>query len=115
MAFLVGQGLFGKIQFVDGTFPQKDRMYLIVSVSSDEIGTLNISSLAGKEQKLLYPYNKEIINYRPPFQKRSFIKLDSLMNISISEAQQLRILSSGQTLDNNELRDIITSIKPSAN
>ena len=110
MIFIAGQGLFGKITFVDGSSPAYDRAYLIVSVSQNCIGTLNISSLAGKEHKLLYKTNKEIINHSPPFTKRSFVKLDSLTYISISDATSMHLLSNGQLLDANELKKIISMI-----
>jgi hypothetical protein len=112
MPFLVGQGLYGKIKFADGALPAYDRMYLIVSVTSDEIGTINVSSLAGKEYKLLrFPHNKEIVRHNPPFPKRSFAKLDSLTHIPISDAQKMRVLAHGQTLDSTELRSILDGIR----
>ena len=112
MIFKAGQGLFGKIKFVDGTSPAYDRAYLIVSVSQNCISTLNVSSLAGKEHKLLYSTNKEIKNHCPPFIKRTFVKLDSLTYISVNEATSMRLMSNGQVLDTNELEAIISMIAP---
>lgn len=67
---------------------------------------LNISTVAGKESKLLLVENKLINKHRPPFLKRSFVKLDSLTHISIQEAQAMRLLDNGQTLDAGELYSI---------
>jgi len=108
--YLVGQGLYGKIQFSDGKFPQYDRAYLIVIVSDNNIGVLNISSVEGKEHKLLFPYNKEIKKHFPPFLLKSFIKLDSLVYISIAEAQKTRVLAAGNTLDKEELNSILSAM-----
>jgi hypothetical protein len=111
MMMKIGQGLFGKIKFVDGNVPVYDRTYLVVDVTSEKVGTLNISSIAGKEHKLLFQNNKEIKNHYPPFLKRSFVKLDSLIYIPIIDAQKMYILSNGQTLDYKELCIILSMLK----
>ena len=108
--YVIGQGLFGKIKFVDGQYPGYDRAYLIVFVCSNKIGTLNVSSVAGKEHKLLLRTNKEITKYNPPFYKKSFVKLDSLTYISIQNAQHMHLMDNGRTLDRAELKCIINAI-----
>lgn len=35
MNFIEGQGILGKVRFVDGEMPQYDRTYLVVNVDTD--------------------------------------------------------------------------------
>ena len=105
-----GQGILGKTRFVDGSYPKYPRTYLVVSVASDKIGILNVSSTAGKEHKLLFPSNRSISNYDPPFKKDSFVKLDSLTYITPAEASKFAVLHKGDCLDSTELQEIIDSI-----
>jgi len=111
----IGQGIYGKARFVDGTYPQYDRTYLIVSVTSDHVGILNVSSIAGKEHKLLFPTNRKIINYNPPFLKDSFVKLDSLVYVATADIGQFRILHGGDCLQKQELDVIIQLIRNTEN
>lgn len=109
--FTVGQGLYGRIRFRDGCMPEYDRTYLIVDVKTDTLGLLNVSSIAGKEHKLLFPSNRSLENENPPFLKKSFVKLDSLVYISIAQANGLITLHSGDTLNNVELASIISQLE----
>ena len=106
----IGQGVLGIVPFKDGTVPAYRRTYLVVGVTGAEVELLNVSSSDGKEHKLLYQSNRVIVNYRPPFLKRSFVKLDSLVSIPLSTAKSLKILHNGDCLDGNELQLIIDSI-----
>ena len=106
----LGQGIYGKARFVDGQYPAYDRPYLVVSVSPERIGILNVSSTAGKDHKLLFPTNRAILNYNPPFRKESFVKLDSLVYISTSDICNFRILHNGECLEKCELYDIIRAV-----
>ncbi len=106
MPFKEGQGILGRITFKDVVMPSYDRTYLIVTVSTDYIEVLNVSSVHGKERKLAFPKNKKLNKYCPPFRKPSFVKLDSLTRVSSSEWGNLRILNGGKTLDTNELARI---------
>ena len=105
-----GQGVYGRITFVDGVFPEYDRTYLVVSVSDENVGVLNISSAIGKAASLLLPTNRYINNHYPPFLKKSFVKLDSYVRITIDEALSLRVLANGETLDDRELDAIKKAI-----
>ena len=49
MNFIEGHGVLGKIRFVDGTMPEYDRTYLVVTVTNAYIEVLNVSSVRGKE------------------------------------------------------------------
>ena len=110
MAFLVGQGVLCSFEFNSGIKPQYKRPYLIVSVTPTEIGLLVISTIKGKEHKLLFKTNKELINYDPPFKLQSFVKLDSLINIPIEAISGLSPLKGGARLDETELNEILAGI-----
>lgn len=104
--FIVGQGLYGRIRFRDGCMPEYDRTYLLVDIKQDAVGLINVSSIAGKERKLLFPSNRPLVNENPPFLKKCFVKMDSLVYISIAQANGLVTLHRGDTLNNVELTSI---------
>lgn len=106
MQFAEGQGILGRIRFRDGEMPEYDRTYLLISVGPDYIEVLNVSTIRGKERKLLFPSNERLRSYRPPFLHPSFVKLDSLTRVPLSECGDLQILHSGKTLDLMELSRI---------
>lgn len=110
MKFKVGQGVFGRVRFRDGNFPAYDRPYLIVGVTSEYIEVLNISSIKGKERKLAFPTNRRIKKFFPPFQRPSFVKLDSLVKVPRADWSQLTVLDNGRTLDSDELAEIIKMV-----
>lgn len=103
----VGQGLLGKVKFTDGQMPSYPRTYLVISISSTQIGLLNVSSTAGKEHKLLYSTNRRLVHYNPPFLKDSFVKLDSLVYVAASEIDNFKILHNGECLASGELNEIV--------
>lgn len=109
-SFVAGQAFWGKIRFPDGTFPAYDRPYLVVGIDGDYIEILTVSSVAGKEWKLTLPSNKEIFNYNPPFPRRTFVKLDSLQKVHITNLSNVNIAKNGKTLDAVELSEIIKAI-----
>lgn len=106
MKFVEGQGVLGKIRFVDGEFPAYDRTYLIVNVEADYIEVLNVSSIRGKERKLAFPTNERLRTYEPLFVMPSFVKLDSLTRVESANWSDLRVLNGGRTLDSVELARI---------
>ncbi len=110
-SFIAGQAFWGKIRFPDGEFPAYDRPYLIVGVDGDYIEILTASSVAGKEWKLTLPFNREIVNYNPPFPRRTFVKLDSLQRVHITDLSNVNIAKNGRTLDAVELSEILKAIK----
>jgi hypothetical protein len=107
----IGQCLLGKIKFKDGTLPRYKRPYLIVEIIENEIGVLNVSSIEGKEEKLSYQTNREIFDNASIFLKNSFVKLDSLVHIPISEAEAMIVLGKGKSIDKSELNEIIESMQ----
>lgn len=106
MSFQVGQGVLGKIRFVDGEFPAYDRTYLVVTAEQDYIEVLNVSSIRGKERKLAFPTNERLRLYNPPFLLLSFVKLDSLTRVDQADWGEVKVLHSGETLDEAELARI---------
>lgn len=106
MSFVPGQGVLGCLAFRDGAIPDYARTYLVVSVSTDYIEVLNVSSIRGKERKLAFPTNERLRIYRPPFLKPSFVKLDSLTRVDVAEWGTLKLLYGGQPLDGSELARI---------
>lgn len=85
MSFVVGQGVLGRIRFVDGDVPAYDRTYLVVTAEPDYIEVLNVSSIRGKERKLAFPTNERLKTYKPPFVMPSFVKLDSLTRVESAD------------------------------
>lgn len=106
MSFVVGQGVLGRIRFVDGEVPAYDRTYLVITAEPDYIEVLNVSSIRGKERKLAFPTNERLRTYNPPFVMPSFVKLDSLTRVESADWGNLQVLNSGRTLDGNELARI---------
>ena len=109
--YIIGQGLWGKLKFVDNTMPEYKRPYLVVAVNSNSkmLTVLNVSSVRGKEPKLLFPYNLELKKYNPPFIERSFVKLDSAVEITFKQAGECKLLCGGKILDSSELKTILTA------
>lgn len=103
MLFIEGQGVLGKIRFVDGEFPAYDRTYLVVTAKTDYIEVLNVSSIKGKERKLAFSTNERLRLYNPPFVMPSFVKLDSLTRVESADWGNLQVLNAGRTLDRAEL------------
>lgn len=106
MGFIVGQGILGRIPFKDGEIPAYDRTYLIVTVETDYIEVLKVSSIRGKERKLAFRTNEPLRIYCPPFVKPSFVKLDSLTRVPSSEWENLILLNGGKALDYTELERV---------
>lgn len=109
-SFIVGQAFWGRIHFPDGEYPAYERPYLVVGIDGEYIEILMVSSVTGKEWKLTLPTNREIFRYNPPFPRRTFVKLDSLQRVHISELSTVRIAQGGATLDAVELAEIVESI-----
>ncbi len=64
---------------------------------------LNVSTSRGKEHKLLFESNEEIIKYNPPFAYKSFVKFDALYKVEKCTTLNKFILRRGQSLDTDEL------------
>lgn len=101
-----GHGVLGKIRFSDGAMPEYNRTYLVVTVATEYIELLNVSSIKGKERKLAFSSNERLRRYNPPFLKPSFVKLDSLIRVAKEDADDLIVLNKGRTLEAGELSRI---------
>lgn len=110
MTFIEGQGILGRVRFKDGQFPAYDRTYLVITVTTDYIEILNVSSIRGKERKLAFSTNKRLKNYNPPFRVPSFVKLDSLTRVYQSDWHNLQILHGGNVLNQAELNAIKSQV-----
>lgn len=106
-----GQALYGSVMFKNGAAPQYRRYYLVVEVDSDFVGIVDVSSTAGKEQKLLYNSNYELEQHYPPFPKPSFVKTDSFRRIPISKAEKLALQAGGKRIREEDLNEILSMIK----
>lgn len=104
MAFVPGQVLLLKIRFAKGTVSKLARLLLIIEVTDNQIFALNVSTVQGKEHKLLFPSTCNIRKFNPPFDHASFVSFNELYAIELFDSFHPRVL--GQTVDVNELRTI---------
>jgi len=107
MVISKGQGVLLRIStFGDGGSCDKPRTFLVIEIDDEcqKIKLLNVSSVQGKERKLLYDSNIEIHKYNPPFLRPSYVKLDALYETSVNS--MFTILNKGKSLDNTELVEI---------
>jgi hypothetical protein len=94
----VGSGLYLQIPyFIDGGPCDSPRTFLVIGIDSatNVITALNVSSVEGKEEKLLYSTNHKIEKYNPPFKKSSFVKLDAVYEIEYFTEIEKAIFRSG--------------------
>lgn len=91
-----------------GNFPGDKKRYMLVVNYDDETNTLkmiNVSSLKGKEHKLLYDSNIEIKNYFP-LPVPTFAKLDTIYTIDNFDDLQNFVSFNGSKLNDDELSNI---------
>ncbi|WP_143006883.1 hypothetical protein [Paenibacillus tianmuensis] len=108
MNIIPGQGLWLKGRFANGTQCDYNRPFLVIENTGTIIKALNVSSLRGKETKLIIPSNKNLSKHFPPFPQPSFVKLDEIYHYeSFSELEQ-SVMSSGKCLDTGLLSQVIS-------
>ncbi len=93
---------------LDGDSFNNKKRYMLVLESDFESNTLrmiNVSSIKGKEHKLLYDSNLEIKNYFP-LPVPTFAKIDTIYMIDNFENLQNFISFNGLKLDAGELENI---------
>ena len=93
---------------LDGNLPGDKKRYMLVIDYDDETNTvkmINVSSLKGKEHKLLYDSNIQIKNYSP-LPVPTFAKLDTLYTIDDFKDLKKFISFKGIKLNNEELSNI---------
>lgn len=110
MELKAGHIVKGKLPFRDGKMPLYSRPYLIVKIDCDTVDLLNISSTDGKEWKLAMKSNMAIVNYDPPLNKPSFVKLDSRITVPLEKVCNLKLWGS-QPLCESELGKIINALE----
>jgi hypothetical protein len=106
-----GQGFYLQIPyFGDGETALKPRTFLVISVTHNTVAVLNVSSLVGKESKLLIPSNEKINNFKPPFLMPSFVKLNVIYEIEYFPEIKRAILHNAQRLDDIEFKRILIKL-----
>lgn len=101
MAFS-GHGLLLRLPFADNGVLSNNRTFLLIGEEDKYILLLNVSSIKGKEHKLLLSSNEEIKKYNPPFKMKSMIKFDALYKVEKCSELNSCILCDGKTLDPEE-------------
>ena len=104
-----GLGLLLRLPFPDNNRLSNRRTFLVIEEDDLKIKLLNVSSIQGKEHKLMFESNKEIIKYKPPFNHRSMVKLDSLYEVEKCPELNNTVLCRSQPIDSSELQSIITA------
>lgn len=93
---------------LDGMSAGNKKRYMLVINCDDEnniIEMINVSSIKGKEHKLLYDSNIEIKNYNP-LPVPTFAKLDTLYTIDNFSDLSNCISFNGNKIDNSEISKI---------
>lgn len=109
MAIIAGQGLLLRLPFADGGEANYPRTFLVTQLEGNAVCLLNVSSVSGKERKLLFPSNKNINYYHPPFMRPSFVKLDALYILEYFQLLDTKVLANGETIDPIELTNLVTA------
>lgn len=113
MNIVPGQALLLQMTYADGQPCSYKRTFLVVDTDlvQNKVILLNVSSVAGKVRKVSFPSNRLISNYRPPFDKPSFVKLDSIYEIHYFSEIDNAVLHNGNPLDSGELTNIRTAFE----
>lgn len=98
----IGLGLLLRLPFADNGVLSGKRTFLVIDEEEHYILLLNVSSIRGKERKLLWPSNEEIQKYNPPFRVASMLKLNALYKVEKCAEISSCILCQNQSLDTNE-------------
>ncbi|CAG7839978.1 hypothetical protein CLOHAE12215_01394 [Clostridium haemolyticum] len=101
-----GQGLLLELDYADGGKHNYPRTFLIIEANNDYIHMLNVSSLKGKEYKVGFKSNKSIEYYKPPFWKKSFVKLDGLYILSNDSRLESFLLAKHRKMKPSQFMDI---------
>lgn len=111
----IRQGVGIRIQscFADGTICPYKRPFLVIDfdTTNGTIKMLNVSSVLGKERKLLFKSNKLIKKYKPPFIDPSFVKLDELYEIQYFSNLDKSVVHNADVLDEDELNEILNEYR----
>lgn len=97
-----GNGLLLRLPFPDNNKLSGKRTFLSIGEEDGYIHLLNVSSIIGKESKLLKASNEKIIKFNPPFDLPSMVKLDALYRVEVCNDLNRCILCNGHPLDADE-------------
>lgn len=106
-----GIGLLLNLPYADGGMDSKQRPYLVIGKEDNSFMLLNISSVAGKERKVLFDSNYLIKQYNPPFLKPSFVKLDAIYKVEICSALNNFVLCGGNKLNAAEMVNLLNAFE----
>ena len=93
---------------LDGNSDSNKKRYMLILNCDEENNTIemvNVSSIKGKEYKLLYDSNIEIKNYNP-LPVPTFVKLDTLYTVDNFSDLQKFISFNGTKISNSEISNI---------
>lgn len=109
MNIVSGHGLLLKLDFADGAPCRCKRTFLVINVdqNTNRLELLNVSSIEGKEHKLLFETNERLNNHKPPFNLPSFVKMDALYEVDYFPELEKRILHNRQPYNTQELNRIV--------
>jgi|SRR5699024_4436725 len=105
---IVGHVLALRLPFANGNLCNFKRPFLVISKDGNNLSLLNISSTKGKERKLLFDSNCKIVDYYPPLDKPSFVKLDELYKIEHFDTLYQSIYKGREGINNGELKRLMS-------
>ena len=95
-----------KLGYADGGCANYNRPFLIIDIIDGYIYALNVSSLPGKTEKILYDSNIAINRFKPLFKVKSIVKVDAIYIIPIVNGLEKCLMAKGQMLHDADLEYI---------
>ena len=92
---------------LDGNFVSDKRRYMVITNDNEELEMINISSLKGKERKLMFPGNIKLYN-REPFLAPSFAKVDTIYKMEYFPKLEEFISFGGEKLNEEDFNNILS-------
>lgn len=102
-----GKGFLLQLPFADNGLLSSPRTFLQIGEKDNYIHLLNVSTIGDKKHKLLMKSNEILYNYRPPFLRKSMVKLDAIYKVEKCKILTTCLLHHGQALNQLELSRII--------
>lgn len=91
---------------LDGNFVSDKRRYMVITNDNERLEMINISSLKGKERKLMFLGNIKLYN-REPFLAPSFAKVDTTYKIEYFPELEEFISFGGKKLNKEDFNNIL--------
>lgn len=107
MSIVEGHVIVLSLPFANGNPCTYKRPFLVIEKTNSILKLLNISSIEGKEHKLLFPSNVIIREYNPPLDYPSFLKLDELYVIDYFDELIRAIYKRRPPLNTNEFNRLL--------